>query len=471
MTNKNDYDAIIIGAGISGLVCGCYLAKTGMKVLIVEKNAKPGGYCTSFRRGGFHFDACVHSLGSLRDGGNIRMILKELELEERLKIKRYDPSDIVIAPEFRINFWNNLDEMIQEFQNNFPQEAKNIKNFFNYLYNCKGLSLSSLWRVTFQALLDRYFKDYKLKAILSLPLLGNAGLPAKRISALTGTIMYKEFIFDGGYYPDGSIQALANILIKRYKEFGGDVYFSSLAKKIRVRDNKVEGVELDKKGFISTKYLISNADASHTFLDLIGKEFTTKDVIYKLKRLEPSLSMFILYLGIKKGFNSQTNLVPNTNIWFLPYYDIDKMYNLATKGDIDNLDWYLLRLLSDKKSILMLVNCPFKDKEYWRINKKRLIEVFIRKVENIVPNLSSYILYKDAATPSTLYKWTLNYKGAAYGWAGIPPQLAVEGFTQRTNLKNLYLTGHWTTLTQGVSGVAYLGRDLSKKILNKEIKL
>lgn len=31
---KNLYDAIIIGAGIGGLVCGCYLAKAGIKVLI-----------------------------------------------------------------------------------------------------------------------------------------------------------------------------------------------------------------------------------------------------------------------------------------------------------------------------------------------------------------------------------------------------------------------------------------------------
>ena len=37
MSNQYDYDAVIIGAGISGLVCGCYLAKAGMKVLIIEK--------------------------------------------------------------------------------------------------------------------------------------------------------------------------------------------------------------------------------------------------------------------------------------------------------------------------------------------------------------------------------------------------------------------------------------------------
>src|SRR4030042_4456619 len=153
MSRQYDYDAIIIGAGISGLVCGCYLAKAGMKTLIVEKNVKPGGYCTSFTRGGFHFDACVHSLGSLREGGNLRIILKELGLEERLKIKRHDPSDIIIAPDFKIHFWNNLDKTTQEFQNNFPEEAEKIKEFFDYINNCEGISIIPLKNITFQAVL------------------------------------------------------------------------------------------------------------------------------------------------------------------------------------------------------------------------------------------------------------------------------------------------------------------------------
>ncbi|HDY75934.1 MAG TPA: NAD(P)/FAD-dependent oxidoreductase, partial [Candidatus Marinimicrobia bacterium] len=58
--SQNTYDAVIIGAGIGGLVCGCYLAKAGMKVLIAEQHSKPGGYCTSFRRKGFTFDAAPH---------------------------------------------------------------------------------------------------------------------------------------------------------------------------------------------------------------------------------------------------------------------------------------------------------------------------------------------------------------------------------------------------------------------------
>lgn len=48
-TPKQDkYDIVVIGAGIGGLVSGCYLAKTGYKVLIIEKNNFVGGYCFSF---------------------------------------------------------------------------------------------------------------------------------------------------------------------------------------------------------------------------------------------------------------------------------------------------------------------------------------------------------------------------------------------------------------------------------------
>lgn len=468
MLHKYDYDAVIVGAGISGLVCGCYLAKAGMKTLILEKNAKPGGYCTSFTRKGFNFDACVHSLGSFREGGNIRMILQELDLEDRLKITRHNPSDIIVTPDFKLHFWNDLNKTIQEFQGAFPQEKENIEAFFEYINKCEGLLLGSLRSITFDKLLNKYFKDDKLKNVLSFPLLGNAGLSGKRISALTGALIYKEFMFDGGYYPDGSIQALADVLVERFKEFGGEALFADPARRIMLDNNRVVGVESKKKGLISSEYVISNADATQTFVSLIGKEFMSKDMTDVLENMEPSLSMFILYLGLKEPFRSHMTLLPNTNMWYLPNYDINKMYDLAVEGDIDNVDCFLLRLLPDSRSALMLVFAPFNNSEYWKDNKNRLIDLFIKKIDRAVPGFSSNIVYKDAATPNTLFKWTMNHKGASYGWAGTPSQLAVSGFTQKTDFENLFLTGHWTTIVQGVAGVAYIGRDISNKILKRE---
>ncbi len=45
MTKK--YDAIVIGAGHNGLTNGAYLAKAGLKVLVVEKNDFIGGATVS----------------------------------------------------------------------------------------------------------------------------------------------------------------------------------------------------------------------------------------------------------------------------------------------------------------------------------------------------------------------------------------------------------------------------------------
>ena len=271
MPHKYDYDAIIIGAGISGLVCGCYLVKAGMKTLIVEKNEKPGGYCTSFRRNGFRFDACVHSLGSFGKKGHIAKILQELKIDKKIKIDRYDPQDIIIAPDYKIIFWNSMNKTISELQKIFPRETSNINLFFNFVNNCSGTSFNSLRRMTLQNLFDKYFKDDRLKAILSLPILGNAGLPPSKASAFTAVTMYKEFILDGGYYPKGGMQALPRVLLNRFKEFGGKVLLSCLAKKIKIKNEYAVGVKTEGNRFISSQYIISNVDATQTFLHLIGR--------------------------------------------------------------------------------------------------------------------------------------------------------------------------------------------------------
>ena len=73
MTNKQ-YDVIIIGAGIGGLVCGCYLAKAGMKVLIVEKNDRVGGYCSFIEKDNYKFNLSTCMLGGFRESGILNKI-------------------------------------------------------------------------------------------------------------------------------------------------------------------------------------------------------------------------------------------------------------------------------------------------------------------------------------------------------------------------------------------------------------
>ncbi len=173
-TNTDTFDAVIIGAGIGGLVCGCCLAKAGMRVLIAERHNKPGGYCTSFTRKGFTFDAAAHSFGGHKYG-NLGKIFEDLGIDKKLIIRKFDPSDIVVTPDYKVSFWADLDKTIDGIQTVFPKEADNIKRLFHFLIHPDPMYFAQIRSWTFNKLLDQYVTDEKLKAILSFPLLPKNG--------------------------------------------------------------------------------------------------------------------------------------------------------------------------------------------------------------------------------------------------------------------------------------------------------
>ena len=465
--DQETYDAVIIGAGISGLVCGCYLAKAGMKVLIAEQHDKPGGYCTSFRRGEFIFDAAAHSFGGYREGGIVRKVFRDLGLENKLQIKRFDPSDIFTTPDHKISFWNDTTKTISEFQAAFPDEKDTIGKFF-FLLNAEPKSLIHLRRLTFKDLLDKYFKNDTLKAILAFPLWGNTGLPPSLISAFIAIRVYNEFHIDGGYYPDDSMQSLSDALSNKFKEFGGELLFLSLVKEIITKDNIVNGIILENGAFIQSKYVISNCDATQTFIKLFGKRIITNHLLKKLRGMIYSLSMFVVYLGIDKFL---TNLpYPGSNLWILPHYSIEDMYLSAKKRRLNNVKEFMMRISPNRRAISAYFHAPFKNKNYWENNKDRFLNLAINKMEeHMMPGLSEHIVHKEAATPYTLYRYTLNYKGASYGWAGTTTQFADIDFKKPSFVKNFYMTGHWTTQGLGIPGVVYSGMSTAKSLFRNNV--
>jgi phytoene dehydrogenase-like protein len=95
MNQDNDYEVIIIGAGIGGLMCGNFLAQSnppispfskggrrGIKTLICEQYHQPGGCMTGFTRDGFYFDACDQSFES---AWVIFPLLKKLGILEKVQ--------------------------------------------------------------------------------------------------------------------------------------------------------------------------------------------------------------------------------------------------------------------------------------------------------------------------------------------------------------------------------------------------
>jgi phytoene dehydrogenase-like protein len=465
--SQDAYDAIIIGAGIGGLVCGCYLAKAGMKVLIAEQHHKPGGYCTSFKRKGFTFDAAAHCFGGYRDGGVTRGVFRYLEIDQSLKVHRSDPSNIVMTPDHEVAFMSDLNETIENFQSTFPHEKNNVAKFFDFLMNPDPRTFLNIRKWTFKEFMDRFFTDEKMKSVLAAPLLGLGGLPPSLMSAFVGSKLFSEFLLDGGYHPEGGMQTLADALSERFRELGGELVLSRRVTRIRVKKDRVIGITLEKDYFIPSHYVISNCDASQTFLKLLGRGVVREDFLHTMKKMLPSISNFVLYLGLD-GY-TESIPAPGTTFCFFPHYDLLSAYKAALKGDIERYGGFMFYVNREMPTILAIIPAPFKNETFWKEHRNNFSEVFVDRIENnCIPFLKSHIAHIETATPITLHRYTLNYKGASFGWAGTPEQLAIADFRKPSFLNGLYLSGHWTTQALGISGVVYVGADIAKMILKQK---
>lgn len=470
----NKYDVVIIGAGIGGLTCGCYLAKAGMKVLIVEQHYQVGGYCTAFKRGDYVFDAVVHSIGNFSEGSAVNKIMTELNLQDKIKLVRCDPSNVLKVRDFYIGFYNDYKKTQTILVGCFPEEKSNIIKFLDYIKNTRSLqSYIELKGKTFWDFLKSYFKDEKLINILSFPL-GNIGLSARRAAAFSGLMLYRDFIFDGGYYPQGGMQNFANAFSESFISFGGSILTKTKVDKIIIKDKKIRGIESNNQK-IYANYIVSNCDGYQTFFQLLDPNILSRDFKLKIENRMPSVSSFLLYLGLNKRVE---NFVKECSIyWYFDDFDINNYYDLAINNMLNMPPQYLIATFPSmyettmategKSSMRLHVLAPFKDKDYWERNRKKLGEVLIQKANNLIPNIESSIEINVDATPHTLHKYTLNNSGAAVGWAPIMDQVYENRIGKETEIEGLYLTGHWTTSPAGQGGidaVIFSGKTTAKLI-------
>lgn len=486
--NKYDkYDVVIVGAGIGGLVCGCYLAKENIRVLIVEHHDKPGGYCTSFRRKGYTFDAAVHYLGSCRENdGIIYSILQDLSLLDKINLLRNDPCERIVTPNETVCIRKDHEDTREELKQFFPGEKGNIDRFFNFILSEELLSVIAKTRfISFETLLNKFFNAPKLKTILSVPI-GNLGIAPSKASALASVFLYREYILDGGYYPEGGIQTFPDLLASRFREYGGELLFSHDVSDIIVENRKIRGVKIRGGDVIRTGIVVSNADASNTFEKMISCECEENE---KVKKLEMSPSAFIVYLGL--NIDLEKVIERHFSTWLFSTYDVERCYDtennynlgkIDDRGKVFDLDYIIChfpslidkKLAPENRSIVRAMlwvkaeNGPIKFHYAEEIYKK-----IIMKLETIIPDIEKSIEVKETAVPQTLNRYTLNSNGSAFGLASTVAQVDKNIFPSQTSITGLYLTGHWVTNGIGQSGiplVAFCGRNVANVLIREMSK-
>src|SRR5580698_1998489 len=108
---------IIIGAGIAGLSCGCYLQMNGIQTEILEAGDLPGGLCTSWHRGPYVFDGCLRWLMGAQPPSAFYQIWTELGAIAGRKVFIHDEVLRIEWPDGRIlRVPSDLDKLALEFK-------------------------------------------------------------------------------------------------------------------------------------------------------------------------------------------------------------------------------------------------------------------------------------------------------------------------------------------------------------------
>lgn len=469
------YDAIIIGAGIGGLTCGCYLAKAGLKVLIVEQHDKPGGYCGSFLRNGTMYDTGAHYLGGIKKG-ILGTILNELNLRDRLQLRQFESAEKIVLPNTVFYIKSNISDTIQGLKAIFPRENKNIDSFFKLIFQENYYSLyRNVANKSFQHVLNQFFKNEDLLSVFDAVSLINKGLNASKVSAMSVIILMRDYISDPGYYPVGGMCCFPNLLVQRFKEGGGSIIFSEKVIGITTtNETKVSGIITQNNKFLSD-VIISNCDAKYTFEELLNIETKEKR---KIDALVPSVSAFVVYLQLLKNdyYKTLTNDVHVMSYFFTKAPSYNKKYEIIKGQEIKYLTCAFPADYDKtaKMGIRVITLANYYNSKYWDKYKVYFAEKILKKIKIVFPKIAEYTISQFIATPNTFKKFTLNNCGAAFGWASTVKQESTSLCPSRTSIKGLYLSGHWSTSAiakSGVPVVAYCGKNTAKTILEDMNKL
>lgn len=506
MGPKADYPTVIIGAGLGGLVCGAYLAKQGLPVTVVEQHSIPGGYATSFERAGgkFTFEVSLHGT-SINSNAPARIlyeigVLNKIDLVPLPEVYRYKTPQLNIAVPQR-----DPEEYIKRLSAHFSDEADGIRGFIeemiaiseeeNRLHLKKGrffklffpFQYRRMWNVrhkTLADLMNDYVKNPELQDVLA-SLWGYYGLPPSKLSGFYYANATGGYLRNGSYYIRQRSQDLSNAIAQVIEENGGRILYDSTVDRIPVAKGVVNGVELSSGEILPARAVVSNASAPATFQKMLPEGAVPGDYLEKLRGYKPSISSFIVWLGLNRDIRDITGAF-STHV--SSGLSSDQDYRAKLDGDIENgsfgvaiYDNIFKGYSTPGTSTLQLIFIsgyePWRrfessyreeNKTAYHREKARWTDILIKRAErDVIPGLSSMIEVKEAATPLTNWRYTGNTDGAIYGFEQSMDNAYMNRIENHTPIKGLYLAGAWGNPGGGYTGAMRSGEKAFQALMEE----
>jgi all-trans-retinol 13,14-reductase len=494
------YDAVVIGSGMGGLTTAALLSELGWKVCVLEQHYTAGGYTHSYNRGDYEWDVGVHYIGDVGTQTRTRRMfdfLSDGKLQWAPMDAEYDRffigDKIFSAVAGKQAFRDNLVA-------NFPEEEQAIDRYMKLLAEVStALSAHSMGRVlkpwqraigspflklrtpsymyrnTYEVL-SELTDNQDLIAVLCGQW-GDMGLPPKKSAFMTHAMIARHYLY-GGYYPIGGSWHIAESIIPKIQQTGGEVFTYARVKQILVEDGSVSGVEMEDGHHIDCSCVISSAGIDNTFNYLLPNDVVkTSGYEQLLPQVQPSIAHLGIYIGLKE--TAEQLGLPKTNFWIYPSNDYDAALEEFLQDKDAPFPVVYISFPSAKDpdylnrhpgtaTIEIVAPAPYewfakwqgttwgKRGEEYEAFKADLGERLMQYLYDKLPQLQGKVDYYEVSTPLST-EWFSGYRrGELYGLNHNAQRLRQKWLGPRTRIPGLWLTGQ-DVLTCGVTGAMMAG--------------
>ena len=261
------YDAIIIGAGMSGLGAGIRLAMYDKKVVVLERHYVWGGLNSFYQFQGHQFDVGLHAMTNYAPRGAKGLPLTRLLKQLRI---RWDELDLheqghsaISWPGEKLKFSNDFELLRSEVARAFPDQADGFDALTQAVRDFNELDLNAPTQNA-REIVERHITDPVLADMLFCPLMYYGSARENDMDWDQFVVMFKSIYFEGFSRPQQGVRHILKLLIDRYRKAGGELRLKTGVSRIITDGHRATGVELDNGDVLTADTVLSSAGLVET---------------------------------------------------------------------------------------------------------------------------------------------------------------------------------------------------------------
>lgn len=479
----------------------------GFETEIFEKHSRPGGLCTTWKKGDYNFDGCIHWLLGSNEHNPIYSLWSELidmdsvefvNHDARFHIELKNNSDKYGSKTFHL--YNNLERLEKYLLDLAPEDQRPIRKFIRMMRRIQGWEVPpeiktppSLYTLRQKMgmvkhlplllfmLKNRNMTNYSFAAKLKNPFLKEAFellFDGEEVSLLVITFPLAFSDLKATGYPVGGSANFARKIAERYNALGGKIHYNSGVKEILVNADTASGVLLENGREVRSDLVVSAADWYFTVFSALQGKYVNR----KLLDLRDGKKFRVYYsvINVSMGIGR-----PMTGMPQLTRFPLEKPLVSPDGTVFERLELHTYHYdptLAPAGKTCASASFYTANGDYWidlykddREKYEKARNDFAEEVIDILDNkfgkIKEYLEVTDVATPATYHQFTGNWKGSVQGWLPGKNIMAPSPVSMRLpGLKNFYYASHWSVPGGGLPTALKSARDMARTIVAREGK-